>query len=127
MKLIEAIRRADDIRPNPFPLETKIKCIAALDGKIALDIHLMDISEAQQFNYTEEDVESELLAPFPHDKMYVDYLVAEIGFDTGEYNKYENDRAMFNQEYGEYMRWFARTYKPAQGNNGGKCIYANLL
>lgn len=121
MKLIDAIRRADDIRPNPFSLETKIQALASLDGKIALEIHLMDISEAQQFNYTEEDADKELLAPFPYDKLYVSFLVAEIGFDTGEYNKYENDRAMFNQEYGEYLRWFARTYKPAQGNNGRRC------
>ena len=121
MKIKDAIHRADDIRPNPFPIDVKVQALAALDGKIALEIHLMDISEVQKFNYTEEDIEKELLVPFPHDKLYVDFLVAEIGFDNGEYNKYENDRAMFNQEYGEYLRWFARTYKPAQGNSERRC------
>ena len=37
------------------------------------------------------------------------------GFGNGEYNKYQNDMAMFNEALGGYIRWFAANYEPAQG------------
>lgn len=127
MTLGEAIRRADEIRPNPFIPSIKINWISELEGKTALEVHLLDVSETQKFRYTEADFEKELLIPFPHDSLYVDYLLSRIDFEVGEYNRYMNDKEMFDTNYREYIRWFAATYKPAQGNNGGKCKYDNML
>lgn len=36
-------------------------------------------------------------------------------FDNGEYNKYQNSMEQFNAHYGNFVRWFASTYEPAQG------------
>ena len=57
--------------------------------------------------------ETEMLVIFPHDKLYRSYLTAMIDWGNGEYNKYANTMTMFNEHWGEYMRWFARTYRPA--------------
>ena len=49
----------------------------------------------------------------PHDKIYWAYLTAMIDFANGEYNKYQNTMQMFNSFFGEFMRWFALNYRPA--------------
>jgi len=114
MKVFEALRAADDIRPNALLPETKLRWLAELDGKIAVEVMLLSITEAQNFNYTQADGDSELLAAFPHDDIYLLYLVAQIDFANGELSRYQDDRELFNAAWGEYVRWFARTYEPAQ-------------
>ena len=52
----------------------------------------------------------------PHDKIYAAYLIAQIDFANGEYDKYQNSFAMFNGFWGEYCRWFARVFRPADRN-----------
>lgn len=121
MKVYEALRAADDIRPNALLPATKLRWLAELDGKIAVDVMLMDIAEAQNFNYTADDRESELLAHFPHDDIYTLYLVAQIDFANGEMSRYQDDKELFNAAWGEYVRWFARTYAPAQKKGRCKC------
>ena len=54
-----------------------------------------------------------LLVRPPHDKIYAAYVIAQIDFANGEYNKYENSVRMFNAYWGEYCRWFSRTFRPA--------------
>ena len=61
----------------------------------------------------DEDKDKELLAQPPHDKIYWAYLTAMIDFANGEYNKYQNTMQMFNSFFGEFMRWFALNYRPA--------------
>lgn len=114
MKVYEALRAADDIRPNALLPATKLRWLAELDARIALDVMLMDISEANNFKYTVEDKDSELLVHFPHDRLYTLYLIAQIDFANGELSRYQDDKELFNAAWGEFVRWFARTYEPAQ-------------
>ena len=55
----------------------------------------------------------ELLAEAPHSKIYPEYVMARIDYANGEYDKYENTMQMFNAFWGEFSRWFARVYRPA--------------
>lgn len=57
--------------------------------------------------------DAELLAQPPHNKLYWSYLTAMIDFANGEYNKYANTMEVFNSHFGEFMRWFAQNYRPA--------------
>jgi len=59
--------------------------------------------------------DTELLVPSPHSKIYWTYLSAMIDFANGEYDKYNNTLAVFNQFFGEYMRWYSLVYHPADG------------
>jgi hypothetical protein len=54
-----------------------------------------------------------LLVRPPHDKLYAAYVVAQIDFANGEYDKYNNTMQLFNGFWGEYCRWYSRTFRPA--------------
>ena len=110
----EMIQRVDAIKPNCFEEGTKAKWLGELDARIALSIMLMDIVEAQRFNYGAEDMDVELLAQFPHDSIYESWLMSRIDYASGDYNRYANSSALFNAEYTDYLRWFCNTYDPAQ-------------
>jgi len=64
-----------------------------------------------ELNYYGGDVV--LLAEAPHFKLYPEYIMARIDYANGEYDKYQNTMQMFNAFWGEFSRWFARTYNPA--------------
>ena len=61
--------------------------------------------------YDGKDVE--LLVEPPHSKLYAEYVMARIDYANGEYDKYDNSMQMFNAFWGEFSRWFARVYAPA--------------
>ena len=44
---------------------------------------------------------------------YAPYLEAKIDYANGEYEKYQNSMQMFNSFWGEFLRWFALVYRPA--------------
>ena len=121
MTIKEIISKVDRARPNSFTDEEKVKWIAELDGKIALDVMLMDIAEVQQFRYCVENMNVEPLVGFPHNDLYELWLYAKIDFGNGEYSKYQNSMEMYNEHYGAFVRWFATTYAPAQGKNRRCC------
>ena len=110
------IERVDRVKPNAFSIETKLGWIAELDGKIALDVLLLDRSELSQFNYEyQEALDKEPLVSFPHDAIYDKWLIAQIDAACEEWERYANDIEVYNSYFKNYVRWIARTYQPAQG------------
>ncbi len=115
-KIKDIIERVDENKPNAFSQKTKTAWLAELDGKLAADVFLMNIVEARLLQYRyPDDLESELLVGFPHDTIYDLWLGAKIDYENGEYDKYQNSMEQFNAHYGNFVRWFAATYEPAQG------------
>lgn len=116
MTIQEIIRQADETAPNALPEETKLGWIAELDGNIALNVLLLNICEAQQFGYKwPEDMNREPLVNFPHQNIYHLWLRAKIDDHNGEVERYENSMQQYNAAYGNFVRWFASNYSPAQG------------
>lgn len=60
-----------------------------------------------------------LLVLPPHDKLYRQYLLAQIAFAQEEWDGYQNYMAMYNEFLNEYKRWFARNYRPADMKRWG--------
>lgn len=114
MKLNEVIRMVDDIKPNAFGDEAKTAWINECEGMVQTQIMLIAPADIIQYEY-DKDAETELLALPPHNKIYWAYLTAMVDFANGEYNKYQNTMQVFNAYFGEYMRWYARVYRPADG------------
>ncbi len=54
-----------------------------------------------------------LLAYPPHDKLYWHYVTAMIHFANADYDRYQNTMQMYNESFGEMMRWYAQNYRPA--------------
>lgn len=113
MTIRDVLRLCDDVRPNPYAPATKIRWLGELDGKVAQQVMLLDRSEMSQFQYTERDMEREMLVEFPHDEIYQYWLNAKLDYAAGELKRYNNDIELFNAAWGEFVRWFAATYDPA--------------
>ena len=112
-KIIDRVGR---IKPHAFSAETILSWIAELDGKIALDVMLMDGSELENLNYAYPDaLDMEPLVRFPHDSIYDKWLIAQIDAACEEWDRYANDIEVYNAYFKNYVRWFASTYRPAQG------------
>lgn len=116
MKLREAIERVDEIKPNAFSSAVKTDWINALEGRIAADVLLLAPAEIAQLRYAyPADQNTELLIDPPHDDIYTLWLAAKIDEANGEYNKYQNTMQIYNEHFGDFVRWFASTWDPAQG------------
>lgn len=60
------------------------------------------------------DPGTELLVKFPYDEIYVWWLASRIDWQNQEIDKYNNDRALFNNAYDTYSDWYTRTHMPKQ-------------
>ena len=112
----------DDIKPNAFSEEAKTAWVNEVEGLVQTEVFLLAVEDVVQYQWP-ADSGATLLAKPPHDKIYWVYLSAMVDFGNGEYDKYQNTMQMFNQFFGEYMRWYARTYNPADGEAEVKGYY----
>lgn len=106
------IRMVDEIKPNAFSEETKVKWLNEVEGLVQTEVLLFAPETVIEYTW-EEDQDTELLVAFPHDKLYRAYLTAMIDFANGEYDKYANTMQMFNSFLDEFTAWFALRYRPA--------------
>ena len=119
--LKSVIEYVDEIKPNAFSNEAKTQWVNECEGLVQTEVLLLADTELISYSYN-TDKDKELLVKHPHVKIYWAYLTAMIDFANGEYNKYQNTMQMFNAFFGEYMRWFALWYHPADthGENDGE-------
>lgn len=110
MKISDLINFVDVVKPNAFSDAVKLSWINEVEGKIWCEIYLRDASSFVPHTQTSG---TDLTVKPPHHKMYSEYLSAMIDFANGEYDKYENSMAMFNDSFKAYMRWYALTFRPA--------------
>ena len=80
-------------------------CVLALPAHIA---HATSVDELQA------KVDEAAMA-YDEATAKVNDLQAKIDEANGEYNKYVNSMQIYNEHYGNFVRWFAGLYEPAQG------------
>jgi len=114
MTLGNLIKFVDEIKPNTFSNEMKTAWVNEVEGLVQTEVMLIAVEDVIQYSY-ENNADTVLLAKPPHDKIYRAYLCALIDFANGEYGRYNNSIELFNNYYGEYMRWYALHYRPADG------------
>ncbi len=114
MTLKECIAFVDGIEPNAYTNAQKTAWVSECEGRVWTDVFLQHPVEFRQLDYT-ADADRALDVKPPHDKLYPLYLQAKIHFANGEYTRYGDSMALFNAAWGEFVRWFARTYSPADG------------
>ena len=68
---------------------------------------------------------TELLVSAPYHKIYYTYVMAMIDFANGEYNRYQNAMALFNSFFDCFTRWYAQTYRPADGESAARGYYVS--
>lgn len=60
------------------------------------------------------DEGTELIMPSPYDMLYVYWLMAKIDHMNQEIDKFNNDRALFDNAYAQASDWWTRTHRPVQ-------------
>ena len=117
MTVNECIAHVDEVKPNAFQDDTKVRWIGQLEGRIAAEIFLMAPAELRKFHFTsmDEDGGKELLADPPYDDIYTAYLTAKVDSKNGEYNKLSTAAQAFNRLWDEFSAYIANTYDPAGG------------
>jgi len=114
----EIIAMVDEIKPNAFSNEVKTGWLNECEGLVQTEVFLFAPVEIVRYRWP-EDKDGAMLVEPPHDKLYWAYLTAMIDFANGEYNKYQNTMQMFNASFGEFMRWYALNYRPADAHGEG--------
>ena len=74
-----------------------------------------DVTEFSGYD-DDTDQMTELVAPWPYDKMYSYWLLAASDEQNLEMDKYNSDRALFENAYDTMHDWWNRTYMPVQRN-----------
>ena len=115
MTIIEAINRIDNLKPNSYTQQDKVKWLSILDGIIKAEI--IDTHEGAEkviFNGYEAEtpLTTELIAPAPYDDVYVKWLEAQMDYANGETLKYDNSMVMYNTAYSAFERYYNRTHMP---------------
>ena len=95
MTVNEAIGRFDLLNPNAFPFAVKRDLLAGLEGRLQNELFCLYVGfpDTGDAAFTGE---TELLAPFPYDDLYVKFLAAETDRLNGDVGRYVNGAAVFN-------------------------------
>lgn len=112
--LKSVIERVDEFKPNAFSVDLKVSWLNALEGRIVMSVFQLPRSAVKKWAHSADDLGAELLVRFPHDDIYEAWLAAKIDFANGEYEKYENSMAMYNELYDDFVQLAAMRYNPAQ-------------
>lgn len=98
----EVIRRFDDLRRNSLPLSLKLESLACLEGRIARELGFDEPCELGE--------QSELLAGGSGD-IYHFYLCSRLDFENGDFERFNNDMAVFATRYSEFAAGIVRARK----------------
>ena len=115
MTILEAITRADRIRPNELSPAVKLRWLSTLDGQLHAELLASHADAPGPFRGYDGETElqtTELLAPFPYDELYLRYLLMRIDLEHGELDRYNNEAAQFNRLWQSFAGTYNRNHRP---------------
>ena len=117
MTLKEAIDRFDRLYPNALDYDAKRKMLSDFDGRLFSEVlvHYQGMPLIFIGYGPDADPDTELLAEFPFDDLYIKLLCAENDAVNGDTARYNNDAALFNASYAHYADYVTRTYARKPG------------
>lgn len=117
MDIQEVLDRVDQMKPNNFSSDDKLRWLNELEGSIQTELYLRHPSEIVKH----DSYYDELLLNYPFDHIYEYYLLAMIDFANGEYDKYNATYEMFNAKWNDLCVWYTTHYP-----NRGSRIFGNV-
>jgi hypothetical protein len=115
MTIQEVISIVDDLMPNQYSKEQKIRWLSTLDGKIFTEV-ILTHAGAEYFpydGYDSDDAELLVKPPYASD-IYTAYLQSRIAAENNEMAKYDQYSTLFNAAYQDFTAFFNRTHMPIQ-------------
>lgn len=117
MTIQEAIARVDELMPNQYSTEQKIRWLSTLDGKIFHEVIMTHHSAAFEYypfdGYDSDDAELLVKPPYADD-IYGYYLKSRIAAENNEIAKYNQFSEQFNQAYTDWVNFYNRMFQPIQ-------------
>lgn len=107
MTVQECINYIDSIEPNAYTAAQKAGWLSECEGKVYTSLFLV---QPYEFTPVTASDSRTLALPAPYDRMYPRYLQAMIHYANGEYDRYANSMAAFNEVWAEANRWFGGDY-----------------
>ena len=112
MTISAAIAACDRMRPNTFAYGEKEAWLRELEARIREEIvRTHEGAEAFLAGRAQEG-EDALLAPSPHESLYLFYLLARIDLMNGETARYNESAALFNAQYDAFSATYNRAHRP---------------
>lgn len=116
MTIKECIDAVDNVKPNQYSIEDKVKWLSFLDGIIINDViktHEGYRNQYEEFNgYSEDKLGTRLIVESPYDTLYVAYLKMKIDEENGETARYNNSATMFNSYLTAYKKHYNKHHRP---------------
>ena len=101
MKRTDILAEVRETRPKEYQDEWVLKQVDELHQRVLRELMSMYIVPAEG---------GELNAPSPYHKVYVYWVLAQIDLANSEYDRYNNDLALFNAAWQEYSNYISRTF-----------------
>ncbi len=103
MTATELIEQIDELVPNPFSEAAKLALVNEIEGKLQTELLLIPARDVTVIAAADAD-SAELLLPPARAPLYLAWMRSMIYWMMGEYEIYENEKAMFNAEWEWAMR-----------------------
>lgn len=117
MTIGEVIGRVDELSPNQYTTEQKMRWLTNLDGRIFEELIKTHRNPPRESFEKYTSTQDELLVPFPYaDDLYCWYLQAMIAAQNAEDSKYEQLRVLYNEALEAYENWYNRNHVPLGGS-----------
>ena len=120
MTIKECIDLVDNVKPNQYSIEDKVRWLSFIDGIIINDViktHEGYDNEYEEFDgYSPDRLSEKLIVKPPYDRLYESYLKMKIDEENGETARYNNSSTMFNSYFMEYRKHYNKYHLPVCNN-----------
>jgi hypothetical protein len=120
MTIKECIDAVDNVKPNQYSIEDKVRWLSFLDHIIINDViktHEGYKNEYEEYEgYSSDRLGKKLIVEAPYDRLYEAYLKMKIDEENGETSRYNNSATMFNSYMTEYKKHYNKHHMPLQKN-----------
>ena len=116
MTIKECIDLVDNVKPNQYSIEDKVRWLSYIDGIIINDViktHEGYHNEYEDFDgYSSDKIGTKLIAEAPYDRLYEAYLKMMIDEANGETARYNNSAILFNSYLTDYRKHYNKVHLP---------------
>ena len=120
MTIKECIDVVDNVKPNQYSIEDKVRWLSFLDAIIIDEViktHEGYENQYEEFEgYSADRLGEKLIVEAPYDSLYTAYLKMKIDEENGETTRYNNSATMFNSYMTAYKKHYNKTHMPVGKN-----------
>ena len=116
MTIKECIDIVDNLKPNQYSSQDKVRGLSFIDKIIINDVlkthHGYDGRYDNFTEYSADKLAIQLVAESPYDRLYIAFIKMQIDSENGEMARYNNSANSFNTYMTEYRKYYNKTHMP---------------